>query len=318
MKRIAASVLASVFLMGSLCACSSGANDDSKKRIVTTIFPEYDWVMNILGDKADEFEVTLLMDNGTDLHSYQPSVDDLAKIYDCDIFIYVGGESDAWVEDALELTDNKDRVTINLIDELGSAAVEEEMVEGMTGEEEEEDSAYDEHVWLSLRNARILCESIGEAISSVDPDNKDVYEANLASYDSMLEELDLRYVEAVEDAQFDTLVFADRFPFRYMVEDYDLSYYAAFPGCSAETEASFETIVFLSDRVDELGVGALLTIDDDDRTIAQAVIENTTNGDQQIVTLNSLQSVTTEEMNSGTTYLSVMNDNLLVLEEALN
>lgn len=318
MKRIAASVLASVLLIGSLCACSSGANDDSKKRIVTTIFPEYDWVMNILGDKADEFEVTLLMDNGTDLHSYQPSVDDLAKIYDCDIFIYVGGESDAWVEDALELTDNKDRVTINLIDELGSAAVEEEMVEGMTGEEEEEDSAYDEHVWLSLRNARILCESIGEAISSVDPDNKDVYEANLASYDSMLEELDLRYVEAVEDAQFDTLVFADRFPFRYMVEDYDLSYYAAFPGCSAETEASFETIVFLSDRVDELGVGALLTIDDDDRTIAQAVIENTTNGDQQIVTLNSLQSVTTEEMNSGTTYLSVMNDNLLVLEEALN
>ena len=306
-------------MLSAFSGCSREAAQlaNSTLSIVTTIFPEYDWVKNIVGD-TDAVEITMLLDNGVDLHSYQPSVDDLAKIYDCDIFIYVGGESDAWVEDALELTDNKDRVTINLIDELGSAAVEEELVEGMTGEEEEEDSAYDEHVWLSLRNARILCESIGEAISSVDPDNIDVYEANLASYDSMLEELDLRYVEAVEDAQFDTLVFADRFPFRYMVEDYDLSYYAAFPGCSAETEASFETIVFLSDRVDELGVGALLTIDDDDRTIAQAVIENTTNGDQQIVTLNSLQSVTAEEMNSGTTYLSVMNDNLLVLEEALN
>ena len=303
--------------MDRLLEIAEGAKDNNKLSIVTTIFPEYDWVREITKGNED-VEITMLLDKGVDLHSFQPTADDIVKVSSCDMFIYVGGESDEWVEDALKEATNKDMVVINLLDVLGDSVKEEELVEGMEGEEEEEDTAYDEHVWLSLRNARILCESIGEAISSVDPDNIDVYEANLASYDSMLEELDLRYVEAVEDAQFDTLVFADRFPFRYMVEDYDLSYYAAFPGCSAETEASFETIVFLSDRVDELGVGALLTIDDDDRTIAQAVIENTTNGDQQIVTLNSLQSVTAEEMNSGTTFLSVMNDNLLVLEEALN
>ena len=314
---------------GIITACNSTTNESAEDSaqnisIVTTIFPEYDWVMNVLGENPSNAEVTMLLDNGVDLHSFQPTADDIMKIASCDLFIYVGGESDEWVEDALAEAVNEDMVVINLLDVLGDTVVEEEIVEGMEGEEEEceegeeeEGPEYDEHVWLSLRNAAALTRAIADAVESVDEDNADVYEANAEAYINELNALDEEYVTAVEEAQGDTLLFGDRFPFRYMTEDYGLNYYAAFVGCSAETEASFETIMFLADKVDELQLSSVMTIEGTDHRIAQTIIENTESGDQQVLTLDSMQSVTAQDVDNGASYLDIMRENLEVLRQAL-
>ena len=280
--------------------------------------------MNVLGNNPAGAEVTLLLDNGVDLHSYQPTVDDIMKIANCDLFIYVGGESDGWVDDALSEAVNKDMVVINLLEELGDTVKEEEIVEGMQGEEEEEDEEeeegpeYDEHVWLSLKNAVRITESISHALQTIDPDNAVAYAENSAEYMRKLISLDDEYAEAVKNASGDTLLFGDRFPFRYMTDDYDLHYYAAFVGCSAESEASFETITFLSGKVDELGLKCVLTIEGKDRSIAETIVQNTESKDQKVLTLDSMQSVTSNDIAAGVTYLSVMNSNLEVLKEALS
>ena len=314
---------------GSTGSVSDAGSD--KLKIVTTIFPEYDWVMNILGDKKADAEVTLLCSSGTDMHSYQPSVDDIMKISDCDIFIYAGGESDKWVEGALKNAANKDMVTVNLIEEPGSLAKEEETVQGMQeeehdheGEAHEEGEAlsgkadYDEHVWLSLKNAEFLTDSIAEAIESVDAKNAETYRGNAGKYKEALSELDARYQKTVDSATVKTLLFADRFPFRYMTDDYGITYYAAFPGCAAETEASFEMIAFLAGKADELSLKHIMTIEGSDKKIAETIISNTGSKNQDILELNSMQSVTATEIEGGINYLSLMEDNLLVLEKALN
>ena len=295
-----------------------------KIKVVTTIFPEYDWVRQIAGDQASNMELTMLLDNGVDLHSYQPTADDIMKISDADLFIYVGGESDGWVDGALKEAVNQNMQVINLLEVLGNSVKEEEVVEGMEAEEEEEseegeeeEPEYDEHVWLSLRNAETLCSAIAEALDKVDPANKETYDANLAAYEEELQNLDTRYQEAADQAPQKTLLFGDRFPFRYLVDDYGLSYYAAFVGCSAETEASFETISFLAKRVDELGLKNVMTIEKSDQKIAKTIIENTEDKKQNILTLDSMQSTTSEDVANGTTYLSVMEKNLEVLKEAL-
>ena len=325
MKKFISTIAVAALMMSSLCGCTNKTDDNGKKKIVTTIFPEYDWVMNILGDKADEYEVTLLLDKGTDLHSYQPSVEDLAKVHSCDMFIYVGGESDVWADDALSQAVNKDMVVIDLLEELGSSVYEEEIVEGMQAEEEEDEGEaeeegpeYDEHVWLSLRNASVLCESIEKGIAKLDPENASAYEANLQSYQTKLSELDQQYIDVVEGAAFDTLVFGDRFPFRYLVEDYGLNYYAAFVGCSAESEASFETVIFLSGKIDELGLKHIITIEGNNTGIAESIRDNTAGKDQDILVLDSMQSVTASDIQNGADYISIMSDNLNVLQSALN
>ncbi|MCD7981858.1 MAG: metal ABC transporter substrate-binding protein [Clostridiales bacterium] len=289
-------------------------------QIVTTIFPEYDWICEILGDAADHAEVTMLLDSGVDLHSFQPTADDILKISNCDLFIYVGGESDAWAEDALAEAANKDMVVINLLDALGNLAKEEETVEGMETDEEEneeEETEYDEHVWLSLKNAEVLCDVIADAMTEIDTDYADVYTANAASYREKLEALDADYQTAVDNASVTTLLFGDRFPFRYLADDYGLSYYAAFSGCSAETEASFETIVFLAEKTDELNLDYILTLENSDHTIATTIIQNTQNGDQEILIMNSMQSITSENVEHGVTYLNIAEANLKVLKQAL-
>lgn len=304
----------------------STGSDGGRLSIVTTIFPEYDWVKQILGDKADDADITMLLDNGVDLHSYQPTVDDIAKISDCDMFIYVGGESDAWVDDALKEAVNKDMKVIDLLDVLKDTIKEEEVVEGMQAEEEEEESAegdseeepeYDEHVWLSLKNAKVICDAIEKDLADLDPDNADAYAKNLEDYTGQLDALDQEYQTAVDAAPQKTLLFGDRFPFRYMVDDYGLTYYAAFVGCSAETEASFETITFLAQKVDELGLKNIMTIEKSDQKIAKTIRDNTKNKDQNILTLDSMQSTTSDDVKNGETYLSAMKSNLEVLKEAL-
>ncbi len=353
-KRWMAMATAAVLAIGTLAGCAQGekkadttaassaessAEASGKKlKIVATIFPEYDWVRQILGDEAKNAELTLLLDNGVDLHSYQPTADDIAKISECDLFIYVGGESDGWVKDALKEGKNPDRKVINLLEALGNNTKEEEVVEGMQAEEEEHESTaagesaaagesseaeeeegpeYDEHVWLSLRNARELCDTIAEDLKSLDSAHASVYDANLKKYEGELDALDQQYQQAVNAAGNKTLLFGDRFPFRYLVDDYGIKYYAAFVGCSAETEASFETVSFLAKKMDELGLKHVMTIEGPDKKIAATVIENTKDKNQDVLALNSMQSVTTKDIEGGETYLGVMQQNLEVLKKAL-
>lgn len=334
MKNVFFALLAALMLVGILTGCTNQAEmptvtaapagsqaesaAEEKIRIVTTIFPEYDWVREILGDKADSAEITMLLDKGVDLHSYQPTADDLIKISDCDLFVYVGGESDGWVEDALKSAANKDRKVINLLEILGDSVKEEETVEGMQEEEEDhEEKEYDEHVWLSLKNAKTLVAAISAALQELDPHNKDAYAANAEAYGQKLSALDAEYQKAVSAGTYKTLLFGDRFPFRYLVDDYGLSYYAAFVGCSAESEASFETVSFLARKVDEGKLPCVLTIEGKNHKIAETIVQNTAGKNQKILTMDSMQSTTSQDVAGGTTYLSLMAKNLDVLKEAL-
>lgn len=299
---------------------SSSSESDNKLKIVATIFPEYDWTREILGDRLEDVDLTLLLDNGTDLHSFQPAVKDIMKVSSCDLLIYVGGESDQWIEDALKSAANPDMKTINLMETLKDFIKEEETVEGMQEKHhshEEDEKEYDEHVWTSLRNASAAAEVIADTLAELDPENSDIYKENLRSYQGELSSLDNEYQKTVDQSTHKTLLFADRFPFRYLVDDYGISYYAAFSGCSAESEASFKTITFLAEKVDELGLKEVFTIEKSDDRIAETVIENTRDKDQKVAVLNSMQSITSEEIADGTTYLSIMEDNLKVLKTAL-
>ena len=340
MKRIIPLCLALIMTVGLLAGCGKqnepAASDETRLRVVTTIFPEYDWVREILGDKADNAEVTMLLDNGADLHSYQPTADDIVKISECDLFIYVGGESDDWVDDALKNAANKNMKVINLLEALGERVKTEEVVEGMQEEEHdhdhdhedadehddakehdhEEEAEYDEHAWLSLKNAQTLCSAISSVLQQIDPDNKDTYAANASAYIKKLSALDADYQAAVDAAARKTVLFGDRFPFRYLVDDYGLSYYAAFAGCSAETEASFETVSFLAKKMDELGLPCVLTIEGAQHRIADTIVQNTA-GKKKVLTMDSMQSTTSKDVANGATYLSVMEKNLSVLKEAL-
>ena len=507
MKKIIALVLVLALAVSLLAACgqentigeanAAASQDDGKLRIVTTIFPEYDWVREILGDQADRADLTMLLDNGVDLHSYQPTADDIAKIADCDLFLYVGGESDEWVDDALKESTNPNQKVINLMEVLGGTTKTEEAMPGMQAEEghnhgyshfadsdvqdrtlsdwtgdwqsvypyleddtldqvmerkaengdktaeeyrsyyetgyktdvekividgnantmefvkngvsskatyqyksyqiydyesgnrgvryffeatsgdsgapkyvqfsdhgiapgkaehfhiyagnggfdalseemenwptyypsdmtgdeiaedmlEHEEKEYDEHVWLSLKNAKTLVGAIADALQELDPGNKDTYAANASAYIEELSTLDGAYQSAVDGAASKTVLFGDRFPFRYLVDDYGLRYYAAFAGCSAETEASFETVSFLAKKVDELGLPCVLTIEGKNHKLAETIVQSTAGKNQKVLTMDSMQSMTSKDAANGATYISVMEQNLSVLKEALS
>ena len=499
MKKITALLLALMMLAGVLAGCGKpkDAGKAGKLKVVTTIFPAYDWVRAILGDKAENAEITMLLDNGVDLHSYQPTADDIVKISDCDLFVYVGGESDGWVKNALKSAANRNMKVINLLEVLGDSVKTEETVEGMQEDghghshdeqlteddikdrtlsdfagawkslhpyllngdldkfcqhraEEDEDSSTtkdtylekyktswqcdaekisisgntitftygdgktvsaeytyagyqpkrndegeirsvryqfettsadapkyvqfndhghepgeaehfhiyfgndgfdalmsaktnpffvkdtlsvedildelmghdhgeeaDEHVWLSLKNAKTLVGAISNALQEFDPDNKDTYATNAAAYIEKLSALDGAYQSAVDGAAHKTVLFGDRFPFRYLVDDYGLGYYAAFAGCSAESEASFETVSFLAKKVDELGLPCVLTIEGKNHKLAETIVQSTAGKNQKVLTMDSMQSMTSKDVANGATYLSVMEQNLSVLKEAL-
>ena len=357
----------------------SGLAFAAKKSIVCVTYPEYDWVMNILGNKASKFKVSLLQNNGSDLHSYQPSVKDIAKIATCDMLVYVGGESDEWVEKALANATNKNMTVVNLVESLGDKVKEEEVVEGMEhhhdhdahghdhddhdhdahghddhdhdhdahGHDDHDDHDHDdhdhdahghdhddhdhdahehehdhehekdEHVWLSLKFAAELTNVLSEKIQKLDSANASLYKANTAAYVKELSDLDALYEKTVASSSKKTLLFGDRFPFRYLADDYKLTYFAAFTGCSAESEASFETVVFLAKKIDDLGLNSILTIEKSDKKIARTIISNTKNKNQQVLEMDSLQSVTEKDIKSGRNYLSAMKNNLEVLKSAL-
>ena len=371
LKGVAFAMAAALFPVCTGC----DVTDNGKKKIVTTIAPEYDWVMNVLGDKKDNYDVKMLLDSGVDLHSYSPSPADIVAITNADLFIYVGGESDDWVEETLKQSKNENMQVINLLETLGDDVKEEEVKEGMEGHDhdhehgddddddhdhegedhdhegedhdhegedhdhegedhdhegedhdheeghehhhEDGEKEYDEHVWLSLKSSQKFVTKISECLSTIDADNAATFKDNAKKYNDSLKELDGKYTSAVNAGTKKTVLFADRFPFRYLVDDYGLDYYAAFVGCSAETEASFETIKFLAEKVDELGLSVILQIESSDGKIANTVKNATTNKNQTILTMDSAQTTTTKQFADGRTYLSIMEGNLDVLKQAL-
>lgn len=405
-KRIKALFMSTVLLIGTfsmllLTGCSSDTGyDDDRISIVCTTFPQYDWLSQIIGDNSDKFRLTLLINGGVDLHSYQPSAKDMTKISSADVFVYVGGESDAWVLDAVRETKNKDMIKVNMMELISDRTKEEEVIEGMqesrfqfrhththshstddhtdehsddhttddhaddhsddhttddrsddhadehsddhtaddhadeytAGDHSEdnyaddhsleaghshtdEDIEYDEHIWLSLKNAAVLTQYLADIVKDLDKDNSQLYQDNADAYINKLAGLDSDYENVCENSRLKTVIFGDRFPFRYLVDDYGIDYYAAFAGCSAETEASFKTVTFLSSKIDEIGTGSILVIDGSDKRIANTIKGNTSQKNQQILTMDSMQSAGIDDADY--TYLNVMSNNLVVLKQAL-
>ena len=396
MKKVSFySLLLSVFVTAifSLVACNDSSDkkpEQTKLSIVTTIYPEYAWVKEILGQRADSVELTLLIKNGVDLHSYKPTAQDIAKIASANMVVYVGGESDKWIKDALAATPKKGRSEINLMEALGDRVKAEEIVEGMEAEhhhhhheehaeehehehhsehaeahehhehhnkhaqyhskiakkhehhnkhdeehehhsehaeahehhddhDHEHEIENDEHVWLSLKNAEIFVQKITVELAKLDMAHATAYKDNATDYIAKIKALDGDYRATIENAPRKTILFGDRFPFRYLVDDYGIKYYAAFVGCSAESEASFETIAFLASKMDSDSLPAILTIEKGNKKIANAVLAASKNSkDAQILTINSMQAVTEQQIAEGESYLSIMQTNLEILKKALN
>lgn len=305
----------------------SNSEETKKLSIVTTIFPAYDWVKQVVGDNKN-VEISFLIDKGVDLHSYQASAADIAKITDSDLFVYVGGESDDWAEDIIK--ENPNLKYINMVDSIGEAALAEELVEGMQdeeehdneseehaneeGEHEEGEEEIDEHVWLSIKNAETIVSAIEAKLAEIDPDNKAEYEKNANDYLAKLDELDKEYKDTLSSIQNKTIIVGDRFPFRYLVNEYGIKYYAAFKGCDAGSEASFETVKFLANKMDELNMTDIFIIDGSKGDLAKTIVDNTKDKNANVLVLDSMQSTKSSDNAS---YLDIMKKNLEVLKEVL-
>lgn len=319
MKKFIICILSVCLIAVSLAACSDNTADtnadSAEVSVVTTIFPIYDWVKNITGNTQG---LEYLDKSGIDMHSFEPTASDILTIAQADVLICIGGVSDEWVDAAVSSSQNENIRVIKLIEITGGLT--EETVDGMQDDEDEhhnetDASEYDEHIWLSLKNAQKAVSAIAQTLSEINPENSELYLNNAKNYNLKLAELDKKYADAVTSAEKSTLLFADRFPFRYLTEDYGIEYYAAFPGCSAESEASFETVTFLIEKTKELSLEYIIILESSDGKLADTVA-NETGAD--ILTLNSCQAVTSEDVESGKTYLSVMEENLAILTEALS
>lgn len=315
MKKIIYMCMAVVLAFAGLTACSSNTQktDENQLKVVTTIFPQYDFVRNIGGDKVD---ITMLLKPGAESHSYEPTPQDIKDIQACDLFIYVGGENDVWVEDILTSMEGEKPETLRLMDIVST--VEEEVVEGMEEEEHEhegeEEAEMDEHVWTSPKNAIAIVNAIAKSMEEKSPENAQIYTERSEAYAKELEVLDEMFRDVVSRAQRKTLVFGDRFPFRYLSEEYGLSYYAAFSGCSTDTEASASTIAFLIDKVKSEQIPVVFTIEFSNGKIADTICEST--GAEKL-SLYSCHNVTKQQMEDGVSYLSMMTENVESLRKAL-
>lgn len=316
------------------CGCSPADNGTEGMTILTADFAEYDWVREILGDNPSGIKLERLNESGQDMHSYQPSVKDIVKISDCSLLIYAGGESEFWIDEAAESSDKSPESILSLMEVLAHDPELSERYEGTAGihdhehehhhdegeDEHDHFEEYDEHMWLSLKAAPIFIERITEAICALDPINSAYYEKNSINYIEKIKDLDNEYEKVAEAAREKGDAFilvADRFPFVYMTEDYQLSHMAAFPGCSAETEASFATILDLSDAIDIHRPGGVLVLKKSDAALAQTVINNSSLKELPVLRLDDMQSVTADDVEAGFSFLSVMAENLTALQTAL-
>lgn len=308
---------------------------DGKIKVVTNIFPAYDWIKNIA--EGTDVEVVNLTDNGTSLHNYEPSASDIEEITGSNLFLYVGGESDEWAPDAAKNAPNTK--SMSMLDILGDAVKEEEVKEGMEHEHEDgdddhehedadhdhddhdhdehehEEVEYDEHVWLSLKNAKAISKAVADALAEIDAKNADKFQANFETYAAKLDAMQEEFDAARKAAKVETILVADRFPFRYLVSDMGLDYYAAFVGCSAESEASFDTITFLAQKLDELGLKHIIKLIGSDGKIADTVKNASKAKNQDIIEMTSMENASSKD---GKSYLDYMQMNLEALKKALN
>lgn len=321
MKKTSIILTLIIILSTLFCGCNGAKNTDTQKlKIVTTSFSAYDWTKNILGDELKNTELILLSDNGVDMHSYQPTADDIINIQSSDLVILVGGSSDKWVNDSIKNV-KKDIKVINMLDILGDDVL-------YNNESHHDDNGHadhnhkgeelpDEHVWLSIRNAVLFSEKICLTLSDIDSKIADVYQKNFNNYKDKLTSLDNKYTECFNNSNNKNLVIADRFPLRYLVADYHLIHSALFEGCSAESDATIDSILNLSKIIDDNSLNYIFIIEGSKDKTAKSVIEHTKSKSQKILTLNSLQSVNKKDIKDGLSYLSVMEENLSLIYESL-
>jgi zinc transport system substrate-binding protein len=321
MKRIAAIALAALLAATMLSGCGKTAvptaiGDSGKISVVTTIFPPYDFARQIAADNAD---IHMLLLPGSESHSFEPTPQDIITIQNCDVFIYVGGESDAWVNNVLSSMDTSGIKIITLMD--CAEIVEEEIVDGMQEEEEDtsdnseaDEPEYDEHVWTSPRNAKLIVNKISDTLCEVDAANADTYKSNTTEYLGKLDELDAKFQAIVDNAARKTIVFGDRFPFRYFADTYGLEYFAAFPGCSTETEASASTVAFLIDKIKAEQIPVVFHIELSNEKMANSISEAT---GAQVRLLHACHNISKADFESGKGYIDLMSANAEALKEAL-
>ena len=354
MKRIPSAVIAVLLVLFLFIGCGREINrydqssDDEKQKIsvVTTIFPAYDFARQIAGEQVG---ISMLLPPGGESHSFEPTPSDIIKIQNCKVFVYVGGQNDQWVDKILDSVDTSNMKIISLLDSV--SVLEEEIKEGMDAEHEHDSDAagdhdhegdvedeheaegehenegeaetehdsgnvpeYDEHVWTSPKNAVLIVKNIMEVLCEVDPENEDIYRANGNAYIHQLNQLDREFEKLVSSASRKTILFGDRFPFRYFAEEYGLDYWAAFPGCSTETEPSAATVAFLTDKIKEEKIPVVFKIELSSGNIARSISEAT---GAKVLTLHSCHNLSKADFQNGETYLSLMEKNLSALKEAL-
>ncbi len=287
-------------------------NSDEKLSVITTLFPYYDFVKQIAGDKVN---VSMIVPAGMDTHSFEPTPADMITIQKADVFIYNGGDMESWVSQVLDASENKEQVTDVMMDHV--KIVVEETVEGMELEEEGEEGEveYDEHIWTSPVNAQKIVAEICTVLSKVDPENANVYQKNTDAYIVQLKDLDKEFKDVINNSDRKTIIFGDKFPLRYFAEEYGLTYYAAFPGCSTETEPSPDTVAFLIDKAKEEKVPVIYYLELSSQKIADTICEGA--GAKKLL-FHSCHNVSKDDFNSGVTYLELMKQNVRNLKEGLN
>lgn len=303
MKRLIAALLCLCLM---LCGCTAQPekpHDETKLQIVCTSFPAYDFAREIAGDRA---ELTLLIKPGSEVHSYEPTPKDMIRIQESDLFICNGGESEQWAKTLIT-------PDLNTIYMMGCVDTVEESADGIYNAEDGEPEL-DEHVWTSPLNAIKISEEIYNALCKLDTDNAEAYKTNFTAYKAQLMALDREFRQVIKNSGKHTLVFADRFPMRYFALEYGLDCYAAFPGCSSETEPSAKTVAYLIDRVREDKIPAVLYMEFSNQKMADVICEDT--GCKKLP-FYSAHSVSAEQFEQGVSYLDLMRINLNSLKEAL-
>ncbi len=323
MKKISKILLVfvvAVFSIVSLTGCNKNKDNENKLTIVTTNFPSYDFARAVVKDNKD-VELKMLLKPGAESHDFEPTPQDIIGIKNSDLFIYTGGESDEWISDILDDIDTDKTKVIKMMDLVD--VKEEEIVEGMEDEEHEEEEEhhdeeeveYDEHVWTSPVNAIKIVNALRDEVVSIDNDNKKVYEDSAKEYTDKLEKIDNEFKDIVKNAKRKEIIFGDRFPLRYFVDEYNLKYYAAFPGCSAQTEASAKTISYLVDKVKEDKIPVVFHIELSNGKIAEAISKET---GAKVLEFNTAHNISQKDFDAGVTYVDIMEENTKVLKEALN
>ncbi len=294
------------------CNAKISEKDSGKLSVITTNFALYDFAKQLGGEYVD---VTLLIKPGTEIHSYEPTAADMVAINESDVFLYIGGESEGWLENVISSLDTDNIISLALIDTVETSATEHEHDEHDAEHSDEHEHEYDEHIWTSPKNAIIMCENISEAFCKADDAHKVEFDSLLSEYKTQLEELDYTFTEIINSSQCKYIAVGDRFPFIYFAKDYGLEYCAAYEGCSSDSEVSIETMTQMTQVIKEQNLPVVFYIEMSNMQIAQTLSDET---GAKTMLLHSCQNVTDDEMKNGETYISLMTQNADNLREALN